>query len=82
MRNPVPHVIATVVLLALHAAAAGPEAPTPPWRGHITRCCDGVAAGGGRIRACLARHEAELSVGCRRALAAPRAAARPATPVP
>ena len=42
--------------------------------GDVARNCDGVLPGEGRIKACMAKHLADLSQGCLKALAEPEPA--------
>jgi len=75
------------IVLAAFGALAQPALAETTWEklehgadvvrectGDIVRLCDGVTPGGGRIKACVAGHLADLSKGCITALADPKPA--------
>jgi hypothetical protein len=60
--------VASVLLVAASANAAGKEA----CKADVTKYCDEVLPGGGRILVCLEARQKELSAGCQEQLAAAR----------
>jgi hypothetical protein len=52
------------------ALAAGGAGVREACKGDVAALCQGIAPGGGRIRACLKTNKDKLSEGCRSAIAA------------
>ena len=73
--------------LARMGRGGGQMRQRPPWakscEADVTKLCQGVARGGGRIHACLESHRSEVSPDCRTALdQRPRRGAGPAGSAP
>jgi hypothetical protein len=77
--------VAAIFLLSSGVALAADQSPggTSPrvaCKPDVDRLCPGIEPGGGRIVACLKQNEAQLSAGCKDALARAREKKAPAPP--
>lgn len=63
-----PILVLTILFNVSTAQAADKEKPGA-CRADVEKLCKGVRPGGGRIAMCMKQHEAELSPGCREAIA-------------
>ena len=57
-------IVATVTIIALGLPLFAAGADTPPCAADVQKLCSDVAAGGGRIQACLKKNEAQVSPAC------------------